>query len=381
MIKFPETLLPIGNQSQNIDTARTINVTKTFLPPIEEYMAQVQRAYENEWLTNRGELVKELEQKLTDYLDLEESKILCMNNGTIPLQIALKLLGKGGEVITTPFSYVATTAAIVWEGCTPVFVDIHPEYLTIDETKIEAAITEKTTCILATHVFGNPCAVEEIELIAKKHNLKVIYDAAHAFGVKYKGKSIFEYGDVSTCSFHATKLFHTGEGGAIFCKDPELYHQIFYSHNFGHNGPLAFHGLGINGKMSELQAAMGLAVLSYMSSILESRKKIIETYDQLLIKSEMQKLTIRPKSEWNFSYCPVVFKHELDLLNVESKLNIINIFPRRYFYPSLNTLPFLKTRKIEISETTSSKILCLPLHSELTKEEIKLIMSVIFETL
>ena len=253
-----------------------IPVTKSFLPPIEEYTAQVQRAYNNGWLTNRGELVLELEEKLKKYLDV--SNILITSNGTIPLQIALKLLGNGGEIITTPFSYVATTAAIVWENCTPVFVDIHSEFLTIDESKIEAAITDKTTCILATHVFGNPCKVEEIERIAKKHNLKVIYDGAHAFGVTYKGKSIFEYGDISTCSFHATKLFHTGEGGAIFCKDQDLFHQIYYSHNFGHNGPLDFYGLGINGKISELQAAMGLAVFPNMEMInfvhLDNRYKI-----------------------------------------------------------------------------------------------------------
>ncbi len=215
-----------------------IPVTKSFIPPLEEYQAIVKRAFDNEWLTNRGELVLELEEKLKEYLQV--SNIIVRNNGTIPLQIALKLLGGGGEIITTPFSYVATTAAIVWENCTPVFVDIHPEYLTIDETKIEAAITPKTTCILATHVFGNPCNIEAIEAIAKKHNLKVIYDAAHCFGVKYKGKSIFEYGDVSTCSFHATKLFHTGEGGAVFCNDEALRHKIFYSRNFGHRGPLSF---------------------------------------------------------------------------------------------------------------------------------------------
>jgi dTDP-4-amino-4,6-dideoxygalactose transaminase len=185
-----------------------INVTKTFFPPIEEYQLQLQRIWKKQWLTNRGELVLELEEKLKNYLSV--SNIIVTNNGTIPLQIAMKLLGNGGEIITTPFSYVATTAAIVWENCTPVFVDIHPEYLTIDETKIEAAITPKTTAILATHVFGNPCHVEAIEAIAKKYNLKVIYDASHCFAVQYKGKSIFEFGDVSTCSFHATKLFHTG---------------------------------------------------------------------------------------------------------------------------------------------------------------------------
>ena len=347
-----------------------IPVTKSFLPPIEEYTAQVQRAYNNQWLTNRGELVQELEQKLTDYLGLEESKILCMNNGTIPLQIALKLLGKGGEIITTPFSYVATTAAIVWENCTPVFVDIHPEYLTIDETKIEAAITDKTTCILATHVFGNPCNVEEIERIAKKHNLKVIYDAAHCFGVKYKGKSIFEYGDVSTCSFHATKLFHTGEGGAIFCKDPDLYHQIFYSHNFGHNGPLEFHGLGINGKISELQAAMGLAVLPYMDEIIGGRAQVVKSYNELLDPSKVRKLKIRPHTDWNYSYCPVIFSNESALLKAQEAMNAHDILPRRYFYPALNNLPYMAHAELKISEEVAESILCLPLYLGL--EEIKI---------
>ena len=214
-----------------------INVTKTFFPPIEEYQMQLQRIWSNQWLTNRGELVLELEEKLKKHLEVNH--ILITNNGTIPLQIALKLLGKEGEIITTPFSYVATTAAIVWENCKPVFADIHPEYLTIDETKIEEAITDKTTAILATHVFGNPCNVEVINSIAQKHNLKVIYDAAHAFGVQYKGKSIFDYGTISTCSFHATKLFHTGEGGAMFANDSDLQAKLFYSHNFGHDGPLS----------------------------------------------------------------------------------------------------------------------------------------------
>ena len=227
-----------------------IPVTKTFLPPIEEYQVFIERIWKTQWIANRGELVLELEKKLKKYLAV--LNIFITNNGTAPLQIALKLLGNGGEVITTPFSYVATTATIVWENCTPVFVDIHPEYLTIDETKIEAAITPNTTAILATHVFGNPCNVESIEAIARKHNLKVIYDAAHCYGVKYKEQSIFNYGDVSTCSFHATKLFHTGEGGAIFCKDEELNHKLFYSHNFGHKDLLSFYGLGINAKISEL---------------------------------------------------------------------------------------------------------------------------------
>ncbi|HRP60171.1 MAG TPA: DegT/DnrJ/EryC1/StrS family aminotransferase, partial [Vicingus sp.] len=225
-----------------------ITVTKTFFPPIEEYQFQLQRIWENQWLTNRGALVIELEEKLKKHLTV--SNMLVMTNGTLPIQIALKIFGQGGEVITTPFSYVATTSSIVWENCTPVFVDIHPDYLTIDETKIEAAITPKTTCILATHVYGNPCNIEAIEQIAAKHRLKVIYDAAHCFDVKYQNQSIFNYGDVSTCSFHATKLFHCGEGGAVFCKDETLYHEMLYRHNFGHNGPLDFYGVGINAKTS-----------------------------------------------------------------------------------------------------------------------------------
>lgn len=354
-----------------------IPVTKSFLPPIEEYMTQVQRAYDNQWLTNRGELVVELEQKLTDYLELKESKILCMNNGTIPLQIALKLLGNGGEIITTPFSYVATTAAIVWENCTPVFVDIHPEYLTIDETLIEAAITDKTTCILATHVFGNPCHVEEIERIAKKHNLKVIYDAAHCFGVKYKDKSIFEYGDISTCSFHATKLFHTGEGGAIFCKDPELFNKIYYSHNFGHNGPLDFHGLGINAKISELQAAMGLAVLPYIDQIIHERNKIVQNYNELLDFNSLGTIKIRENTSWNNSYYPVVFKDETKLLNILKQLNESQIYPRRYFYPSLSSLNYVNSIDLPISSVISESILCLPIFYDLNRSAICQIVEII----
>ncbi len=354
-----------------------IPVTKSFLPPIEEYTAQVQRAYNNGWLTNRGSLVLELEAKLTAYLHLEDAKILLMNNGTIPLQIALKCLAQGGEVITTPFSYVATTSAIVWEGCTPVFVDIHPEYLTIDETQIEAAITEKTTCILATHVFGNPCNVEEIERIAKKHRLKVIYDGAHAFGVSYKGKSIFEYGDVTTCSFHATKLFHTGEGGAIFCKDPALFHQLYYSHNFGHDGPLAFHGLGINGKMSELQAAMGLAVLPHMPEILEGRIRVVSWYTEYLKLDSLVHINIRKETNWNTAYYTVLLESENQLMEVQKSLQIAEVFPRRYFYPSLTQLPYVHQSTCEIASDVSSRILCLPLFYGLSENEVKGIASII----
>jgi len=354
---------------------KRINVTKTFLPPLEEYVRHVKRAFDNEWLTNRGELVLELEGKLKAYLEVDN--ILITNNGTIPIQIALKLLGKGGEIITTPFSYVATTAAIVWENCIPVFVDINVETLTIDETKIEAAITEKTTCILATHVFGNPCNVEEIERIAKKHNLKVIYDAAHCFGVKYKGRSIFEYGDVSTCSFHATKLFHTAEGGAIFCKDVHLFHQMYYSHNFGHNGPIDFFGLGINAKISELQAAMGLSILPDMNIIMDGRTRVVKYYQNNLDFSQLEFLKIREGTEWNYSYYPIIFESESKLIEVQRALNEVNIFPRRYFYPSLNTLNYLQSSLMPNSQNISSKILCLPLYIGLDDNELKNIVDTI----
>ena len=356
-----------------------ILVTKTFLPPIQEFQALVQRAFDAHLLTNRGQMVVELEAKLLEYLGVQS--ILMMTNGTIPIQIAVKLLGNGGEIITTPFSYVATTSSIVWEGCTPVFVDIHPEYLTIDETKIEAAITPKTTAILATHVFGNPCHVEAIEVIALKHGLKVIYDGAHAFGVKYNGQSIFNFGDVSTCSFHATKLFHTGEGGAAFCSNPELANQIYYSHNFGHDGPLAFQGLGINGKMSELQAAMGLAVFPYLETIIEQRKELASAYIDLLCNADLTFIKIRKNTDWNYSYFPVLFRNESDLLRVVEALNKANIFPRRYFFPSLNTLPYLPAISMPISESVAARIACLPIYPGLEMVELQRITAIIKNSL
>jgi dTDP-4-amino-4,6-dideoxygalactose transaminase len=356
-----------------------INVTKTFFPPLEEYNQQVQRIWDNQWLTNRGKLLLELEEKLKAYLSV--SNIIIMNNGTIPLQIALKILGNQGEIITTPFSYVATTSAIIWENCKPVFVDIHPEFLTIDETKIDQAITPKTTAILATHVFGNPCNTDAIEQIAKKHNLKVIYDAAHAFGVEYNGKSIFDFGDVSTCSFHATKLFHTGEGGALFCSDKALRNKMFYSHNFGHNGQLDFHGLGINGKISELQAAMGLAVFPYMEKIIDDRKNVIENYLHHLDFTKLTSIKIRENTKWNYSYFPVIFSSEEKLLQVQKALNEEQIFPRRYFYPSLNTLQYVNGKTMPVSESIASRVLCLPLYSGLEKVTVNRIVQLINQSL
>jgi len=340
-----------------------------------EYTAVLQRAWDKKWITNRGELVKELEEKLKGFLNVPN--IIITNNGTVPLQIAIKALQLKGEIITTPFSYVATTSSIVWENCQPVFVDIDPTHLTINEKLIEAAITPATSAILATHVFGNPCEVNVIESIAKKHNLKVIYDGAHCFGVTYNNQSVFNYGDVSTCSFHATKLFHTAEGGAMFTSSQELNNTLFYHHNFGHKGPEAFQGIGINGKISEVNAAVGLSVFPYISKIMESRKEAVKYYLELLGDSGLQFLEIRKNTEWNYSYFPVIFNSETQLLKVVELLKEAGIFPRRYFYPSLSSLPYVRKQATPIADSIASRVLCLPLFHELTKEEIQQIVQLV----
>ncbi len=352
-----------------------IPVTRTFLPAKEDYVAIIQEIWDTNQIANGGPLHQSLIKDLNSYLGIEN--IILTANGTLPIQIALKALAGNGEVITTPFSYVATTSAIIWQNCTPVFVDIDPDHLTLDENKIEDAITEKTTAILATHVFGNPCNTEKLEDIAQKYSLKVIYDAAHAFGVTYKGKSIFKYGDVSTCSFHATKIFHTGEGGAMFAKDHLIFEELFYRHNFGHKGQLEYHGLGINAKMSDLQAAMGLAVLPHVNILTEKRKQLVDLYDSILDFNLIMKIQIRESTEWNYSYYPVLFKNEKVLLKVLEVLNKKDIFPRRYFYPSLNTLAFVNSTKMPVSEDVSKRVICLPLFSELKFKEVKIISELI----
>lgn len=352
-----------------------INVTKTFLPPQEEYQEILKRAWSTGWMTNRGKLALELEEKLKNYLSIPN--LTLTTNGTLPIQIAIKALNLKGDIITTPFSYVATTSSIVWEGCKPIFVDINSENLTIDETLIESAITPQTSAILATHVFGNPCNVEAIELIAKKHDLKVIYDAAHCFGVTYKGKSIFAYGDVSTCSFHATKLFHTGEGGAMIANDNDLHDKLYYHHNFGHDGPESFHGMGINAKISELQAAMGLAVFPYFETILKERKAVVDMYNKAFVNSKLKLFKIRENAQWNYCYYPIIFESEKQLLQVKKALEDNKISARRYFYPSLDTLPYVNSKICTVSRSIAPRILCLPLYVGLAKEDVKRIINII----
>lgn len=359
-----------------------INVTRAFLPPLEEYVKYLEGIWDRCHLTNHGPLVNELEEKLKEYLGVNH--FFFINNGTVALQIAIKALNLTGEIITTPFSYVATTSSVIWENASPVFVDIHPETFTIDAGKIEAAITPNTSAILATHVYGIPCEVEKIKEIADRHGIKVIYDAAHAFGVNYKGKSLLNYGDISTLSFHATKLFHTVEGGGIITNEEELAHRISYMRNFGHKGQEEFWGLGINGKNSEFHAAMGLCMYPRIDSILESRKKLSETYDQYFqeLQVDIQRPVIPTDTVYNYAYYPVVFTSEKQLLSVRDNLNAAYIYPRRYFYPSLNTLPYLGERKqLEHSESLSTRVLCLPLYYELTPDHIKRICSIIAQVL
>ena len=353
-----------------------IPVTKPFLPPKEEYLKYIDGIWNRQWLTNMGPLASQLEMDLKEFLDVQH--LLFVTNGTVAIQMAIKALDITGEIITTPFSFVATTSSIVWEGCTPVFVDICPESLCIDADKIEAAITEKTQAILATHVYGNPCDVVKIEQIAKKHNLKVIYDAAHAFGVKVNGKSVFEYGDISTCSLHSTKLYHSVEGGLIITQNPDLLKKLASIRNFGISGFDSFSELGINGKNSEFHAAMGLTNLKHTEAIHNQRKKLSECYDKNLKNLKARKVAWHKDATQNYAYYPVVLESEELLLKIKAELDLNEIFTRRYFYPSLaSSLPYLPKVEFPITEDISKRVLCLPLYFDLTEEEIDYICRLI----
>lgn len=351
-----------------------INVTKTFLPPLEEYNKYISQIWQSSYLTNQGPLLKELEAKLSAFLSVENFHYV--TNGTIALQIALKALDiTEGEIITTPFSYVATTSSILWERCKPVFVDIEPDNFTIDANKIEQVITPQTKAIMPVHVFGYACNIEKIEQIAQKYNLKVIYDAAHAFASTYKGKSLVSFGDISTCSFHATKLFHTAEGGACIVNDRQISDKLELIKRFGHN--IDNHlCLGINAKQSEFHAAMGLANLPYVNDIINARKKVSELYDHLL-NGKLQRPKQQDDLEYNYAYYPVVFESEAQLSKTFAALKQEGISPRRYFYPSLNNLSYTNGEKCPISEDISLRIACLPLYADLEESAVEKITSII----
>ena len=353
-----------------------IPVTKPFLPPQQVYQTYLDGIWKRQWLTNMGPLASDLELRLKDTLKVNH--LLFVTNGTVAIQMAIKALELQGEIITTPFSFVATTSSIVWENCTPVFVDIDESSLNINASKIEAAITEHTSAILATHVYGNPCDVEKIEDIAKEHNLKIIYDAAHAFGVEVNGKSIFEYGDISTCSLHATKLYHSVEGGLIITKDSALLKKLAYMRNFGFDGPESFAELGLNGKNSEYHAAMGLANLKYIDQICRKRKELTERYDDKLKNLHARRPVWHPASENNYAYYPIVFDSEKLMLKCIDLLKLNEVFTRRYFFPSLaKSLPYVKHQELPVTEDIAQRVLCLPLYYDLTLEEVDLICRLI----
>lgn len=352
-----------------------LNVTKAYLPPREKFDRYIDAIWESHVLTNNGAHLQMLEERLTGYSGCND--VLVCTNGTIVLQLALRALNITKEVITTPFSYVATVNSILWEGGTPVFVDVNANDLTIDVDKIEAAINANTQAILATHVYGHPCNVDRIQAIAGKYGLRVIYDAANAFGTFYKGRSIFSFGDISTCSFHATKLFHSAEGGALFVNNREYSQQLSLYRSFGHVYDDYF-SVGINAKMSELHAAMGLCVLDDIDDLIEKRRTISEWYDRYLERRFRYMNVNDADTRYNYAYYPVLLESEQMLMSAMSALAERDILPRRYFYPSLNKLPFLnKTNACPVSEDIAQRVLCLPLSHYVVEEEVRLICSIL----
>jgi dTDP-4-amino-4,6-dideoxygalactose transaminase len=359
----------------------SINVTRSFLPPKEEFQVYLDKIYETNWLTNNGPLLLDLEQKIKDYCNLQN--FIFVTNGTIALQLAIKALELSGEIITTPYSYCATTTSILWENCQPVFADINEVDFNINADLIESKITKKTSAILATHVYGNPCDVLKIAEIAKKYNLAIIYDAAHAFNVQLNGKSLLSYGDISTCSFHATKVFHTVEGGAIVINNnQELHEKTLYLRSFGHSHDNDYRNVGINAKNSEFHAAMGLANLPHIKEIISKRKVISDLYDSLLNFSFLYKPQTKEKDFiYNYSYYPILFQNPEVTNLVIKELNNIQVFPRRYFYPSLNTLHYLSHKdSCPISESITQRVLSLPLYPDLPLDNVKEIVEIINRT-
>lgn len=356
-----------------------INVTKTYLPDKEKYKAYVDEIYASGKITNNGALVKELESRLEKYLGVKN--IVLVANGTVALEIAYRTLGLKGFAVTTPFSFVATTSSLVTNGIKPIFADINPKSLNIDPEQIKKSITINTSAIVPVHVFGNACEVEKIDKIAKQYKLKVIYDAAHAFDVKYKGASILNYGDISTLSFHATKLFHTIEGGALIINDDTLVQKARYLINFGIQNTESIPELGTNAKMNEFEAAMGLCILDELDTIKEKRKAVYEIYQKEL-KDRVDLQEQNKDATYNHSYFPIILRNEEETLKVQKALHETDIYPRRYFYPSIDTLSYIEPKQYMLnSRDISSRILCLPMYPDLMENEQKQIIKIIKENL
>jgi dTDP-4-amino-4,6-dideoxygalactose transaminase len=363
-----------------------IYVTQPYLPPLEEFQPYLEQIWESKWLTNGGPFHQELEKKLADYLGVEHLALFA--NGTLALVTALQALRISGEVITTPFSFVASSHSLLWNGIKPVFADIHSETFNLDQEKIEAAITPHTTAILPVHVYGRPCDVEKIQEIADIYGLKVIYDAAHAFGVKYKGESLLKHGDLSVLSFHATKVFNTLEGGAIVCPDVKTKKRIDDLKNFGYAGEVTVIAPGINAKMNELQAAFGLLQLQHVDMAIDRRREIDLQYRAEL--SSVKGILCPPlpaDTIYNHAYFPILINQEYPLLRDElnDKLRRYGIFPRRYFYPLISDFPMYRGlpsaahSNLPIARKAASQVLCLPIYPALEKESVSRIISIIKE--
>lgn len=337
-----------------------ITVTKPALPPLQEYVAYLEQIWAANYVTNNGPLLRQLESQLRERL--QAPHLWFVSNGTIALQLALHAANVEGDVLTTPFSFVATSGAVLWEHCRPVFVDIEPRFLTIDPTKLEAALTPRTTAILATHVYGFPCAVDQLAEFARAHGLKLIYDAAHTFGCELNGKSLVTYGDLSCMSFHATKIFHTIEGGAVVInRDDVLAERVKLMRAFGQWGE-NFRCEGINGKNSEFHAAMGLCMLPRVEALIAERRDQVLLYHELLAGSEA--VLPKPPEEnfkHNYAYCPIILPNPAISQAVLDDLGAVGIRARRYFFPPLNRLAYLsETNDCPIAEDIAGRVLCLP---------------------
>lgn len=370
---------------REISVRDSIYVTKSFLPPMEEYIEQIAPIWKDTILTNMGNLHNEFQKNLIEYMQVENISLTV--NGHLSLELIIQALELTGEVITTPFTFISTTHAIVRNGLTPVFCDINETDYTIDVSKIEELITERTSAIIPVHVYGTVCNIEAIEEIAKKHGLKVIYDAAHAFGVKYRGKGIGAYGDASMFSFHATKIFHTIEGGALTYHSKELERKIERLKNFGIKSQEEIVEIGLNAKMNEFQAAMGICNLRHIDLEIEKRRRVTEWYNDRLKGIQGIKLRVEQKDvEYNYSYYPVLFcEYEFGCNRdvIYEKLKQNNIHARKYFYPLTYEVDCYKERfkntSNPIAEKVARNILTLPLSSALTEQQVEHITNIVLD--
>ena len=364
--------------------AKPIYVTRPFLPPLEEFRQGLEEIWENKWLTNNGPILKRFNRELSDIFETEN---LCLfNNGTLALQIALQAMGISGEVITTPYTFVATTHALFWNNISPVFVDIEPDYYTIDPEKVEAAITPRTTAILAVHVYGHPCKLNALADIAQRHNLKLIYDAAHAFGTEVGDKSIAHFGDLSMFSFHATKLFHSLEGGMLIFKEAGLKGKLDYLKNFGFKNEVEVVMSGTNAKMNEMQALMGIQILNYLEEIIQKRAKITKVYRECLRKVPGIRLVPAPSSDirYNYAYMPIeVDEQEFGMSrdDLYERFKQWNVHARRYFYPLVCDYACYRSIPVNDSLTVArrvaGRILTLPIYDSLKLSEVEAICEII----